>query len=562
MLRNLHVKNLALIHEIDVDFSEGLNILTGETGAGKSIIIGSLMAAIGGKLPRTLLREGEKGALVEALFEVGDPRVISSIQEAGFECEDGLVLISRKFEDGRSICRINGTTAAAASVRECALHLIDIHGQRDYQQLLKTDRQLQLLDEYGSDEIGPAVKKTAEDYRRYTAIQNALKEDSISEEEKNRKLSFLEYEINDIESANLHDQEDDELEASYKKLCNRRKITEAMDKVHEITGYDSAVSAGDLIGRAARELESVASYDQTLKDLYGELSDIDTLLNTFNQDASEYAEHLEDSTDTLEETEERLNTINRLKSKYGSTIPLILQNLADKKKELARLNVLEEERTRLKGEAQKAEKALTESSDELTNLRKKYAKVFETEAADQFKDLNFARSDFVIAFKQKEGFSASGRDIVEFLIATNPGAPPMSLMKIASGGELSRIMLGIRTMFASRDETDTLVFDEIDEGISGRTAQRVAEKLAFVARDHQILCITHLPQIASMADTHYAITKEVTDKEAVTRIDALSEEESVRELARILGGAKITDHTLESAREMKEMCRQYKANEI
>ncbi len=561
MLRNLHIKNLALIHEIDVDFSDGLNILTGETGAGKSIIIDSISLALGGRVSRDMTHS-DAPALAELVFEVSDSAALNALKELDIEAEDGVVVISRKITGTRSTLRINGETRTASDVRSLASYLLDIHGQSEHQKLLRPDMQLSLLDDYGAGQITAARQKTAEAYRKWASVKKALGGDDLSEEERARRISFLEFEISEIEDAALNDGEDEELEQLYRKLLNGRKITEAVEEAHAQTGYEDSSSAGEMIGHALKKLESVSSYDDALADLVSQLSDIDSLLNDFNRALSDYGDGLSFEAESFQETEDRLNLINKLKSKYGSTIEKILAYKDEKQTELDELLSYEETRNRLKKELQTAEDALIRASDELTELRKTLAGDFAEDVTRQLKDLNFARVDFALEFTQNSGFSANGRDTVHYMISTNPGAPRGPLQKVVSGGELSRIMLGIRTMFADSDTTGTLIFDEIDTGISGRTAQKVAEKLAQVSRQHQVLCITHLPQIAAMADSHYGITKSLSDSEAITEISLLDASESVNELARMLGGAEITENTRNSAQEMRELCRQFKQHEL
>lgn len=560
MLRNLHIKNLALIREIDVDFSEGLNILTGETGAGKSIIIDSIGMALGGKASRDMLREDAPYGLVEMVFEVGSAEVLSDLRNMDIEPEEGIVLISRKIQDGRSSCRINGVTRTVQEVRECASFLLDIHGQSEHQKLLHPDRQLMLLDEYGKDTVFPARMQVREDYKKYAAIKKELGHVELSEEERNRRVSFLEFEIDEIQSAGLVPGEDDELEKTYRKLSNSRRILEAAGKTHELTGYDSDSGAGETIGRAIRELDNVCEYDTDLEEMRNSLSDIDGMLNDFNRDISEYLEHLGFEEESFEKTEERLNLINHLKSKYGHSVPDILHLCEEKKKELDSLRDYEEIRRQRLKELGAAEESLKKSCTLLSSERRKTAVKFTEEVKKQLSELNFAKADFAIEFHELPDYSANGSDALDFMISTNPGEPRRVLSHVVSGGELSRIMLGIKTMFAASDSADTMIFDEIDAGISGRTAQKVAEKMAVISKKRQVLCITHLPQIAAMADTHYGITKELAADSAITRIEALNEKESVDELARLIGGAEITDNTIKSAYEMKEMCRQYKKN--
>ena len=558
MLRNLHIKNLALIREIDIDFAEGLNILTGETGAGKSIIIDSVNLALGGRAVRSLVRDDADYGLVELLFEVDDAETISSLRDMDVDPEDGVILISRKMKGTRSIFRINGETRPVGDVRECASLLLDIHGQSEHQKLLGSEHQLSLLDAYGREEIAKAREAVAAQYSVYSALKKRLEGEEMSEEERNRQKSFLEFEVSEISSANLIPGEDEQLEKTYKKLANSKKIVEAVGSAHDLTGYDSQDSAGDSIGRAIRCLEGVSSYDSDVEELLSMLSSVDDLLNDFNRSLSDYLEGLEFADEAFAETEMRLDLINRLKSKYGRTVDDILTVLEEKKEQLTAIENYEEERAALYKKFAASEKKLESASAELTALRKRTAEAFSEGVKLQLSDLNFARADFEIRFNEPGAYSANGRDRIDFMIATNPGEERRILKNVVSGGELSRIMLGIKTMFAAGDRTGTLIFDEVDTGISGRTAQKVAEKMAVISRGRQVLCITHLPQIAAMADTHYGITKDVTGGSAVTRIEVLDERESEEELARLLGGAEITQNTQKNAREMKEMCRHYK----
>ena len=558
MLRNLHIKNLALIREIDIDFAEGLNILTGETGAGKSIIIDSVNLALGGRAVRSLVRDDADYGLVELLFEVDDAETIASLREMDVDPEDGVILISRKMKGTRSIFRINGETRPHGDVRECASLLLDIHGQSEHQKLLGSEHQLSLLDAYGRDEISLARERVAAEYSIYSALKKKLESEEMSEEERNRQKSFLEFEVNEISSAGLVPGEDEQLEKTYKKLANSKKIVEAVGSAHDLTGYDSQDSAGDSIGRAIRCLEGVSSYDSDVEELLTMLSSVDDLLNDFNRSLSDYLEGLEFADEAFAETETRLDLINHLKSKYGRTVDDILAVLEEKKEQLTAIENYEEERAALYRKYAASEKKLETASAELTALRKKTAEAFSEGVRKQLSDLNFARADFEIRFNEPGAYSANGRDRIDFMIATNPGEERRILKNVVSGGELSRIMLGIKTMFAAGDRTGTLIFDEVDTGISGRTAQKVAEKMAVISRGRQVLCITHLPQIAAMADTHYGITKDVSGGSAVTRIEVLDDRESEEELARLLGGAEITQNTQKNAREMKEMCRHYK----
>ncbi len=558
MLRNLHIKNLALIREVDVDFADGLNILTGETGAGKSIIIDSIGLALGGKVQRNLVRSDDAPALVELVFEETNEDTLGSLREMGIDTEDGVVFISRKIRDGRSQLRINGETVTAQEVRRASSLLIDIHGQSEHQKLLRGEHQLSLIDECGKERIAPVRAKVAECYQRYAEIRTKLGAEEVTEEERARQISFLTFEIDEIDHAELEIGEDELLEKSYRRMTNAKRIVEAASGAHALTGYEEG--AGESIGRAMRLLASVGSYDEELEEISASLTEVDDLLNDFNRSLSDYLDSLSFEEEEFRKTEDRLNVINRLKSRFGDSIEKILAYRDARMDELAELRNYEESREELKKQETVIRSELENLCGELTGLRAEYGEKFAGEVRRQLADLNFARADFAVEFTETPDFGVHGKDAVSFVISTNPGSPRLPLNKVVSGGELSRIMLGIKTMFADTDTTDTLIFDEIDTGISGRTAQKVAEKMAAIARHHQVLCITHLPQIAAMADTHYAITKDVSEESAITNIDPLSEEEAVMEIARILGGAEITEITRNSAAEMREMCRQYKAD--
>lgn len=561
MLQNLHIRNMALIEEADVDLSGGLNILTGETGAGKSILVDSIGLALGGKIQRD--PAGKKGtALLELTFSVQDPRIAAQLKEMGIEPEEDQVLISRRITDGRSIMRVNGETKTLAEVRDAAALLIDIHGQSEHQKLLKSERQLDLLDAFGHEDIAEKKRVTAEAYRTWHELRSELMREDMPEAEREKTRAFLEYETAEIRGAALKEGEDEELEKRYRRLTHAKRIAETVGEIHRLTGYDEDASAGEQIGLAFRRLEGLISLDEELGGLSEQLGAIDSLLGDFNRDLTDYADSLSFEAGSFEEVEERLNLVNRMKSRYGRTILDVLASLKEKEAELDRLEHYEENLAKLKKACAEAEKRLEAASGELTAARKKYAAAFSEGAEKEFRDLNFARAEFAIEFSETDSWSANGRDHVEFVIATNPGMPRKPLRTVVSGGELSRLMLGIRAMFAGTDGTETIIFDEVDAGISGRTAQKAAEKMADLARTHQVICITHLPQLAAMADAHYGISKSLTDEAAITAVSELSEEAAVEELARLIGGARITENTLNSAREMKEMCRQYKKNAL
>lgn len=555
MLSSLHVKNLALIQEAEVEFGPGLNILTGETGAGKSILIGSINLALGKKLSREMIREGADSALVELVFETENPKVEQALKEMEIESLYGQVLIVRKITGSRSISKINGETCTTAQVRRIASLLLDIHGQHEHQSLLYTDRQLEILDAYGKEEIDPLRARVREAFRQWKELRDSLKEYELDEDARMREISFLEFEIREIDDAQLRDGEDETLEQAYRKMSNARNIVQALAAVRAMTGDGEGQSAGEQIGRAVRELSQIAGMDESLQQMQSSLLTIDDLLNDFNRELAGYMEEFTFSEEEFYETEKRLDEINRLKAKYGDSIPAIRRYQEEKQEKLEKMLHFEEQKEKLQKEEEKARQTLEECSQELSGIRCKYAGCLSKSIEEGLKDLNFLHVIFQIQFGRTAQYTENGFDTIEFRISTNPGEPVKALAKVVSGGELSRIMLAIKTILADRDETESLIFDEIDTGISGRTAQMVSEKMAQIGRRHQVLCITHLPQIAAMADQHFEIRKDVVDQDTVTRIHALDEESSVRELARMLGGAKITDSVLANAEEMKELAR-------
>ncbi len=551
MLVSLHVKNLALMEEAEVEFGNGLNILSGETGAGKSIIIGSINLALGEKAPKEMLREHAEYALVELIFRVENEEQKKLLAELDIYPENDEIIMSRKITASRSIGKINSETVSASCMKKAASYLIDIHGQHEHQSLLHKKKHLEILDEYGKDQLEGKKKALKQKYQEYQEILEE-KQQALSEGEgRERELSFLEYEIQEIESAGLIPGEDEELEISYRKMANNRKIMEAAGAAYEMTGGSG--SATEQLGRALRELQTVTDFDPKLEGMCSQLEEVDSLLNDFNRELSGYISEEEFEEEAFFEVEKRLDEVNRLKDKFGGSIEAVLQAKEEKQKKCSRLKDYEEYLEKLEQRLKKAEAALQKVSSEVSKIRKRYAKKLTKQIQRGLVDLNFLDVNFTMEFQETKGYTANGQDEAEFLISTNPGEPLKPLGKVASGGELSRVMLAIKTILAESDQIETLIFDEIDAGISGRTAQMVAEKMNVIGRSHQVICITHLPQIAAMADYHFLISKNVVNNVTVSSICLLEEDESVTELGRMLGGVKITDTVMESAREMKEL---------
>ena len=554
MLRSLHVKNLALIDEIEVEFGEGLNILTGETGAGKSIILGSVNLALGGRYTRDIIRDGADYGFVELTFEIRDPGQIERLKALDVFPEEGMVVLSRRLMEGRSVSRINGETVTMGLLREVSAVLIDIHGQHEHQSLLYKKNHLEILDAFAREDGAGCRQAVQEAYRDYRACEKELEEVSMDESQRAKEMAFLEFEVEEIEKAALQEGEDEELESAYRRMANGRKIAGSALDAYRYTSEDPD-SASENLSRAIRALSEAADCDEGARQLQEQLVEVDSLLNDFNRELSDYSKSCEYSEEELYETENRLNEINRLKVKYGGTVGEILAYQEQQAGKLEKLQDYEAYLAGLEKKAREAEALLAKACRSLSQVRKSQAAILEEAVQKGLEELNFVDVRFEIHFEELKSYTGNGTDDVEFMISLNPGQPLRPLKDVASGGELSRIMLAIRTVMARRDDIETLIFDEIDVGISGRTAQKVSEKMALIGKTHQVICITHLAQIAAMADAHYVIEKTVEEMETRTRIRRLTEEDSVRELARILGGARITEAVLTNAREMKELAK-------
>lgn len=553
MLQNLHIKNLALIDEIEVDFEKGLNILTGETGAGKSIILGSIHLALGGKYNVEMLRKGASYGLVELTFRIEKEEIKKALEKLDIFPEDNEVVFSRKLMEGRSVSRINGETVSISKVKETASILIDIHGQHEHQSLLYKKNHLNILDAFAKEQISEMKTEVKEKYVIYKKIKDELKQAKIDETDRAKEIDFIQFEVNQIREANLKFGEDKDLEEQYKKMINSKRIVENLEEVSGYMGEYGGNGIGDMLNRAIRCLGEISHMDHSISALHGQLSDVDNLLNDFNRELSEYRHTLEFSEEEFYETETRLNEINRLKAKYGQTIEEILSYCEEKEERLEKLSDYDTYVEQLQKRYCVAEENLKEVTKQLSEGRKKAAILLKDGIKAGLLELNFLEVQFEISFNELEEFTANGKDEIEFLISMNPGELVKPLGEVASGGELSRIMLAIKTVLADKDAIETLIFDEIDVGISGRTAQKVSEKMCVIGRKHQVICITHLAQIAAMADAHYAIEKKVNDGKTQTEISKLTEEQSIQELARILGGAQITDKVIENAIEMKKL---------
>ena len=561
MLLSLHVKNLALIEEEEVTFTDGLNILTGETGAGKSIIIGSINLALGGKADKAIIRTGAEYALIELVFTADNEKQLKKLEELDLPApDDGTILVKRKILPGRSVCSVCGESVTLRQLREIAELMIDVYGQRENQKLLRREAQLQTVDDYAGEKASVLKEKVAGSYRKWKSLKEEWDKDDLDDTARKREADLLAYECREIEEAAIREGEDEELEARYRLMENFRRISEAAGQAGMWTS-GSEQSAEEAVDRASRELSSVSGIDPELDKLADELAEVESLLSDFNRSLSDYLRNLTFDPSEFQEIQERLNLINHLKDKYGRSIADIDRALAERTERLQFLEDYENGRKRLSKEIEEEYGRLLDHCAELSAVRREAADRFGAKLKEALLDLNFPQVEFESRMSSgEENLSSGGYDKLVFYISMNPGESMRPLDQIASGGELSRIMLGLKTVFAGKDEIYAFVFDEIDTGISGKTAWKVAEKMGKLAADHQILCITHLPQIASMQDSHYLIAKESADGRTMTHIRKLTEEESDREVARLLGADRITDAALENAREMKRMAHSGKGN--
>lgn len=562
MLQSLHVKNLALMEETEVEFGPGLNILTGETGAGKSLLIGSVNLALGGKFEKEMLRKGAESALVELVFVESDPKIRELLLKMELEPqEDGTLIISRKMQVGKSTFRINGETVTAKQVKELAELLIDIHGQHEHQSLLHKKNHLAILDGYCGNEIIDAAAEVEQLYRQCRELRGELESETMDEAAKAKEQALAEFEWQEIQQAKLVPGEDDELEQRYRFMVNGKRIMEGLTESYRYTGGDFESGAGGSLSRALRALRSVSMYDQRLEELEGQLSEIDNLLSDYNRDLSEYMDGCEFDGEVFARVEERLNILNHLKGKYGGSIQAVLRYGEERQQLLEKLSDYDAYMEKLKRKLEEAESQLLDACGRLSAIRAQNAAILGRQLKEALQQLNFLTVEFEIAVRPEQAVTARGYDDVEFMISTNPGESLMPLSQVASGGELSRVMLAIKTVLAGRDVIGTLIFDEIDAGISGRTAWKVAEQLNTVSRSTQVICITHLPQIAAMADKHFVIEKSSTDDSTITDIHSLGGEESLGEMARLLGSDTLTEAALSNAREMRSQALAQKSNE-
>ena len=549
MLDRLYVKNLALIKEAEIELGAGLNILTGETGAGKSVIIGSINLCLGGKADRDMIRDGAEYALIELVFRP-DEDVVKAVKEMDMPVEDdGCIIISRKISSTKSQIKVCGESVTVRQVKDLAALLLDVHGQHEHQSLLKASRQRELLDAYGGTAMSGLLEKMKEAYSRYENVCGKIAALDIDEGTRAREMSLAEYEIKQIEEAAITPGEEKELAERFKKMKQGMDNHEMLCRVAELIDADGGAS--DRLGRAISEMNS-ADDDEKLKEISGMLLNAEGYLSDASRGLRRYMEDTEYDPAEYAETESRLDTIRSLILKYGRSEEDVLKYLDERKQRLKELGSMEETVAGLKAEQDAAYEAMEKAGAAISRLRKKTAAGLEKEISEALLEMNFLKVCFKAELREKEEYSSYGKDEVVFTISLNPGEEAKPLSEVASGGELSRIMLALKSVFAKKDAIGTLVFDEIDTGISGKTAWKVSEKMGTLSRSHQLICITHLPQIAAMADTHFLIEKSEKDGRTISDIRLLDDEERTAELARMLGGDNVSEASLMNAKELLE----------
>lgn len=562
MLEHLHIKNVALITESDIDLEEGLNILSGETGAGKSMVIDSLNFALGERASSNFLRKGEKMAVVEAVFRVKEQSIFNRLRQNGITVEqDGTILLTRTMnQSGKTICRINGSIVTVSMMKECAEGLMDIHGQHHHQSLLNTAKHIQILDRFCGKELEEVKQKFDVVYKEVKEIEKSLLGLLGEEQQRARKLDLLQFQIEEIAQANLHVGEEEELLEKKNLLVNAEKIKNLTENSLQLLyhGTETEQSAIDQLSRALEYVSDLTRYDEKINAVYETLSSVYAQMDDAVRDLKHYDDTILEQPEELEYVEERIQLIYHLKKKYGNNIEEILNFYQNAVKEMDFLSNSEEMVQKLNQNKKKAEKELMQIAEQISSIRIKKAKEIQKEIEKQLQDLEMKQGRFSILIEDKKEISHNGKDKVEFLISANAGEELKPLAKIASGGEMSRVMLALKTVLATADNIETFIFDEIDTGVSGRTAQKVAEKMAFIAKTHQIICITHLPQIAAMADHHILIEKNIEQQKTITTVTALDDKKSVCEIARLIGGVTITEATQKAAKELKEQANMFK----
>ncbi|MCQ4116184.1 DNA repair protein RecN [Ligilactobacillus sp. MP3] len=553
MLQELSIKDFAIIDEIQISFQPKMTVLTGETGAGKSIIIDALGLLAGGRGSTEFIRKGEKKAVIQGLFTLPrEANTYNILEEYGIDSEDGQIILQRDlYRGGRNICRINGMMVNLATLRKVGETLIDIHGQNEHQELMKPENHIDLLDEYD--------KKTSELRNQYQVVYQNYRKLKLSMEKKEadekawaQRLDMLNFQVKEIGEAGLKINEEDELVEEKNKLDNFQAIHDALELSYQILSGEKIDVVGNL-GNAMNELSDVSDLSENLQEINTKISDAFYSLEDIARDISDELDSMEWNGERLNEIEERLELIHQLKRKYGDTIEDILHYHSRIVKELREMENAEQNSEKQERQLSEALEKVKELAIKLSKQRKKSAKKLEKMIHEQLSALYMDKAVFEVKFLNNSKLYSKGIDKVEFYIQTNPGEEMGPLAKIASGGELSRIMLALKTIFSQKMGVTSIIFDEVDTGVSGRVAQAIAEKISQISNNSQVLCITHLPQVAAIADNHYYISKSVNDGRTETSLEELDEKQKIREIARMLSGSEITELTLKHAEELIKM---------
>lgn len=552
MLDRLMVKDLALIEKSVVEFGPGLNILTGETGAGKSILLGSIQLALGQKANKDMIRHGSEQALIELSFSLGEEKEAELKElEEDLEIEEGSLIIRRKISEKKSENRVNDLSVTLAKLREISGELLDLHGQHEHHSLLKEGAHLAILDSFMARRGGRILSEVKEAYENYREKKKKLEAYSLPEEERKRELDFLQFELEELSSANLKPGEEEQLSKDYAVYENRDRLKSLLLRVQE------ELADRDFHG-PVKNLEEAVTFDESLKNVLDTAYELEAVGEDCLRAVEHYLDHSEMDEEKFFLLGERLDTIRSLMMKYGGTEEKALEALSKKEERLRFLTDYEKEKALMEEALARSEEELREKAEKLSLERQKTAKELEERIQKEMQELGFLDTRFTFRFEKKREISEKGLDEVESYVSLNPGEPLRPLREVGSGGELSRIMLSIKTVLADTDAVPTLIFDEIDTGISGRTAEKVGEKLEKIAKNHQVILITHLPQIAAKADRHFLIEKNVQEGKTKTEIHALNEEASVKELARLLGGEELTEAALQNARSLKAKAKEKK----
>ncbi|NFA61337.1 DNA repair protein RecN [Clostridium sporogenes] len=552
MLLQLNIKNFALIEELSISFDKGFNVLTGETGAGKSILIDAISYVLGGKFNRDLIRTGENKTYVEAIFSIENESTERILKEQGIDFEDILIIARETFQYGKSIAKINGKSVLLANLKEITSTLLDIHGQHENQNLLSSENHINYLDYFSEKELCPIMKKYKEKYSSLLNIENKIKELSGGNESEREKLmDFLKYQVKEIGEANLKEEEEEELDNKFLELSNAEKISKVLNNGYGLLygGLEDESSVFDSLGYVIREMESINSIDkvtnicQSLKDAY-------YMIEESIRNIGDIKDNIYYDENELDRINSRLFQISTLKKKYGTTIKEIINYKNKIEKQYEDMINSGEIIEKLNNDRKKVLSDLKEIALELHNIRVKYAEQLEIMIKKELSYVGLSKTRFKINIDLISSFFKGGSDKIEFYVSTNPGEPLKALDKVVSGGELSRIMLALKTVFVDKDKISSVIFDEIDTGISGVVAQSVGEKMYSISHGRQVFCITHLPQIACMSDNHYYIHKEVLENKTYTKVTKLSKEDKEIEIGRMIGGSNLTDITLQNAKEI------------